>query len=143
MVPFTCFVLAEAYPPHRNASESLRNVVLTTAAKERDATKKVFQCFLDALTMISETPYQDRQRICVEGNGNVAGVSLAIGRGATRSSTDRVTLFPADCPWRYRGSLPGPNQPIRRCSTAEPRYQHPAYWFRDAVDEHRSLRESH
>ena len=59
----------------RNSAEALRNVVLTTAASERDAANAVFNCWLEGLTMISDVPLAERQQACVNGNGNVKGVS--------------------------------------------------------------------
>lgn len=60
--------------PVRNSAEALRNVVLSTAASERDAANAVFNCWLEGLTMISDVPLAERQQACVNGNGNVKGV---------------------------------------------------------------------
>lgn len=58
----------------RNSAEALRNVVLTTAASERDAANAVFNCWLEGLTMISDVPLAERQQACVNGDSNVKGV---------------------------------------------------------------------
>lgn len=59
------------------ATNSIENVVKTVSDLERIATQKAFDCFLEALTAISDVPLSQRERLCNQGNGNgVAGTAL-------------------------------------------------------------------
>jgi len=81
-----------------NASESIRNVLLSVAAKDRDASESAFDCWIKAIQMISSQSLAERQLQCDTGMDGTSGV-----KGSTLEDIEEAYISQTN---QFLGVLP-------------------------------------